>query len=429
LSKRVIGTGGAVATIVGFVIGVSVFVLPGSLAATAGPAVVLSYGIASLLGLFACVVAAQVGVCYPTSGASFIAVAELVGSLWGFLLVWLLVGAGAVGIGLLAYGLADYLGSVVPVDRRSVAFASVLVFAAINVSGARASTGVQLFLVIAFLLALATFIVAGLPNIEARNLRPFLANGWSPVLLAVLPAYFSYAGFMVIVELAGEIRRPERTIPLALLVSFLLVLVTYSLVALTLVGIVPWTELAGDPAPVGSAAARVLPAALASVITLTAVAAAASSINGILLGYSRDVHALADRGLLPRPALLHARWMDPGAAGVVPIAIVAMVAVAVGSGIEALAVQTVIGVLLAQCLLGLALFRLPRRRGDLYEAARFRLPRPLLLFFSIGLVATSLVACVAVAFTSPVQALVALLFCVFGVLLFRMRRFRAGVVD
>ena len=51
--QRTIGLWGAVATLVGFVIGVSVFLLPGELAATAGPGVVISYGIASLIGLFA----------------------------------------------------------------------------------------------------------------------------------------------------------------------------------------------------------------------------------------------------------------------------------------------------------------------------------------------------------------------------------------
>lgn len=421
MSDRSIGIGGAVATIVGFVIGVSVFVLPGNLAASAGPAVVLTYVIASLLGLLSCVVAAQVGVCYPTAGASFVAVADLLGDLWGFLLVWLLVGASAVGIGLLAYGLADYLGSVISVNRGGVAFASVLLFTLINVCGVRASTAAQVVLVIAFLAALVVFVTAGIPEIDSHRFQPFLANGWSPVLLAVLPAYFSYAGFMVIIELAGEIRRPERTIPVALLISFVLVLVTYMLVALTLVGLIPWTALGDDPAPVGTAAALVLPDALASAITLTAVAAAASSINGVLLGYSRDVHALADRGMLPRVALIHARWMDSDSAGVMPISVVALIAVAAGSGVEALAIQAVMGVLLVQCLLGLALLRLPTRRTHIYAMASFRLPRPLLVFFALGLVVTSVLACAAVIATSPAQAGVALVYITLGCGLYWMK--------
>ena len=418
MSDRVIGLGGAVATIIGFVIGISVFVLPGTLAASTGPAVVVTYVIASLFGVFSCVVAAQLGVCYPTSGGSFVAVDDLVGSVWAFLLVWCLVGAGSVGIALLAYGLADYLGGVVTLDRRLVALSAVLVFAVTNARGARASIGIQSILVALFLVALVVFVAAGISRIEMRNLQPFFATGWSPVWLAVIPAYFSYTGFMVIVELAGEVRDPGRTIPKALFISFFLVLMTYTLVALTVVGVVPWTELAGDAAPVATAAAQVLPPSLVSIVTLTAVAAAASSINGVLLGYSRDLHVLVRRGMLPRATLFHARWMDAGSAGVVPIAMAASLAIVVGSGIEALAVQAVVGMLLVQGLLGVALLRLPGKRMDLYLDAGFRLPRPLLSFFASGLVGTSVLGITAVVASSLEQVGVAAAYCVTGVMLY-----------
>jgi APA family basic amino acid/polyamine antiporter len=425
VSPRIIGTGGAVATIVGFVIGVSVFVLPGSLAVQTGPAVVVSYGIAALLGGFACIAGAQVGVAYPQSGASFLAVSDLLGPFWGFLLVWLLVGASAVGIGLLAYGLADYLGSIVTVNRAVIAALAIVFFAFVNVVGVRASTGIQSALVVVFLAALLLFVAAGAAHIEVDNLRPFLPNGWPPVLLAVLPAYFSFAGFLVIVELAGEIRSPERTIPAALLLGFLLVLATYALVSLTLVGVVPWRELAGDSAPIGTAAARVLPGPLASVITFTAVAAAASSINGILLGYSRDVKALAARGLFPSGWLLRARWMARDSAGVLPIAAVALLAVAWGPAIDRLAVQTVVGVLLVQCLLGVALLRLPRVRPERWRRLPFRMPLPLLRFCAGGLVVTSAGACAAIVATGPAQVVVAFLYCGAGYGIYRLQAGRA----
>jgi APA family basic amino acid/polyamine antiporter len=74
---RSIGTTGLVVTIVGLVIGISIFILPGSLAATAGPGVIISYLIAGVMALFSCVVAAQIGVLFPVSGAGFICISNM----------------------------------------------------------------------------------------------------------------------------------------------------------------------------------------------------------------------------------------------------------------------------------------------------------------------------------------------------------------
>ncbi|MEQ8262042.1 APC family permease [Pseudohaliea sp.] len=404
---RTVGVVGATAIIVGFVIGVSVFVLPGSLAGSTGPGVVVSYAAASLLGLLAGVVGAQLGCAYQTDAASFVAVSQLLGVRWGFLLVWMIVGASAIGVGLLALGLANYLGNVLTVEVRGVAVGAVLVSGAVNLCGARAGAGLQLVLVVAFLAALFLFVGAGLPAVDGDLLSPFLPRGAGPVFAAIVPAYFSYAGFFVIIELAGEIESPAQTIPRAMAISFVLVVVTYLAVALTLVGLVPWEALGGDPAPVVTAARRVLPEALMLPLALTAVAAGASSINGILLAYSRDLHALAERGLLPRKLLLHARSLPDRTAGVVPMTLLALVAVMSSGDITALATQAVLGILFAQVLLGLALWQLPRRDPHRLATAGFVLPS-VALRASAGLlvVASAAIALLVVA-GSPRQAALA----------------------
>ncbi|KGE04378.1 APC family permease [Pseudohaliea rubra] len=404
---RNVGVPGATAIIVGFVIGVSVFVLPGTLAASAGPAVLVSYALASLLGLLACVVGAQLGCAYPCSAAGFVAVADLLGDRWGFLLVWMIVGASAVGVGLLAHGLANYLGSVVTINVTSIAVGAVLLSGLVNLFGARAGAGLQMVLVLVFLAALLLFVGAGLPAIDTAKLRPFFPRGAGPVLAAVVPAYFSYAGFFVIIELAGELKDPARTIPRAMTISFSLVLVTYLAVTLTLVGLAPWDTLAADPAPVLTAARTVLPDTLVLVLALTAVAAGASSINGILLGYSRDLSALVERRLLPRVLLLHASSMAESAAGVVPMTMLALLAVLSSADIAALATQAVLGILFVQVLLGLALVRLAGSAPERLQHTGLRLHPVLLRCFAWLLVSVSVAAGGLVAAMSPDKAAVA----------------------
>jgi len=421
MTERVIGLPGAVATIVGFVIGASIFVLPGTIAASAGPGVVLVYLIASLLGLFSCFVGAQIGAAYPQSGASVVAVTALLGPSWGFLLVWLLVGASAVGVSLLASGFAEYLSPWVPLSNTVLASIAIVIIGLLNLFGVRGSTWMQGVMVLAFLLALGAFVGFGLPACEPRLLTPFLPNGWWPVWLGVLPAYFSYAGFMVIIELAGEIKRPERTIPLALLLSFTVVVVCYSLVSLTLVGLVPWQSLAQDTAPISSAASLVFSKPLAMAIALTAIAAAASSINGVLLGYSRDVAALL-QGFEFWRRLIGAESGRGEAAGVVIIAGVSLFGVLGGSSISSLAVQAVVGILLVQCLLAVSLLLLPRLDPARLQAAGFRLPSKMLPVAAWGMMGSSVVALGLLLATSPTQGLIALVYLVLGVTAYRMSR-------
>ena len=63
--------------------------------------------------------------------------------------------------------------------------------------------------------------------------------GLAPIAYAAIPAYFSFLGFGVIIEIGGEIKRPGRTIPLALAIAFVCVLFFYTLVSIARPGLIP----------------------------------------------------------------------------------------------------------------------------------------------------------------------------------------------
>ena len=142
--------------------------------------------------------------------------------------------------------------------------------------------------------ALIAFCVSALVQMDVALVRPFVPNGLGPVFAAAIPAYFSFAGFAMLIELGGEIRRPQQSIPRALFISFGIVLAIYAAVSLAIVGVVPWRELGDTAAPVGRAAALVLPGWAAQFVTLSALAAAATSVNALFLGYSRDISRVGE---------------------------------------------------------------------------------------------------------------------------------------
>ena len=389
--ERSIGVGGVFVTLVGLVIGISIYILPGSLAATAGPAVIVSYSLAALMALFGCVVAAQIGAMFPISGASFFAISRLLSPFIGFIAIWFMIGAAAVATGLIAYGFADYLNSLWPVaNRKILAYLIVILLGALNLIGTKETVKWQTLMVVAFMLALVVFGLVGSVNINFELLDPFMPNGWSSVINAAVPAFFSYAGFMLIIEMAGEIKNPGKTIPLGLGISFVTVLLAYTVVSLVIVGVIPWSELGSLSAPVSEVANRIMPNWLANVIIITAIAAATSSINALILGYSRDVFALARVQILPKKlAQLSTKSHVPFNSIIVMI-LLSMIAITFGGTISDLATLVVIGMLGLQLALGFSLLFVHKKLQKRYENASFKLSPKLLIFFSSGLIICSL---------------------------------------
>ena len=112
--ERKVGLGGAVFLLVGLIIGASIFILPGQLAAAAGPGVVFAYLIAGGLAIVNCLIAAQVGTILPVSAGDYVFTSIVLHPLVGFLGVWAGMIGIAVGVPVLAFGFADYLRFFLP---------------------------------------------------------------------------------------------------------------------------------------------------------------------------------------------------------------------------------------------------------------------------------------------------------------------------
>jgi APA family basic amino acid/polyamine antiporter len=192
------------------------------------------------------------------------------------------------------------------------------------------------------------------------------------------------------VAAAGEeIRQPERTLPLAILLSLVSVLGLYLLVALVAVGVVPWSELGASPAPLADAAERALGPVGRRLIALAAVVTTAATGNAVLVVCSRIAFAMGRDGLLPAAlGTVHERTGAPWTAILLAGALLS--GVAVGGTVElAAAVGGFLYVL--HYLPPLIALVLVRRRGGAEPA--FRTPYPgLVLPLAFGSALVLLVA-------------------------------------
>ena len=126
---RTISLPSAAFIIIGYVVGATIFILPGSLAADTGPAVFIAYMLAAIPAIIAGIVMAQIGSALPVSGANFVLIRDALSPYSGFIYVWIMSSMAAVVIPLVALGFADYFGHFIPaIDNRLLAMAIISIF-------------------------------------------------------------------------------------------------------------------------------------------------------------------------------------------------------------------------------------------------------------------------------------------------------------
>jgi basic amino acid/polyamine antiporter, APA family len=390
--KRGLGLGASVALIVGYVIGASIFILIGPIAFKTGPALWLTYVLASVPATFMCFLSAQVGSALPVAGATYVLVSRTIGPFWGFMTVWCYSITTLIGIPLVAYGCADYLGFFVTgLDPLWTAVVVTFLFGTINILGVGLMGWVQNVMVIVFMAALVIFGAGGLFNIDPDNISPLMPNGFGAVIMAAIPAYFSFAGFWVIIELGEEVKNPARNIPRAIMIAFFIVLATYTLVTFVLTAVLPWESLENTPAAVAVAAGKFLPGWATMLIAVGALFAAFTSINGILATSAREVFALARDKVFPeRLAATHPRFRSPYMS-ILLITLLGVGGVLVGAGIVEYAFVTVMGVMTVTILMAIGVFRLKKRLPVIYERSPYKLKGFWRFFWPAGGI---LIACV-----------------------------------
>lgn len=371
---KTIGLWGIVFTIIGFVVGVSIFILPAQLIDISGPAVLLAYGVAGAMAVVTCFATAQIGTLMPAEGGTYVAISKLMSPFFGFLAVFVLLCAVVLVNSFVGYGFADYIVYFFPgLDKMTAAAGVVLFFGFVNIFGSDLVVKFQTTMVVIFLIMLSIFILAGLPHIEFQNLTPFMPNGIGSVFEAAALGYFSFAGFITLLEFGGEIKKPSVNIPLGLAISFIIVMASYGGVSLVLSGIDTSEGFAGMVTPVLEVARNFLPDWMMSALVISILAAAATTINGLILGYSRDIFVVAQAKVLPEILGRRSGKHQMPIYAIITYTLLSVIAILTGSDISDYALVAVMGLLIQQLFIAVSLYRLPNIMASAYEVAEFKL--------------------------------------------------------
>lgn len=424
-SSASIGLAGAVSTLLGLVLGGSIFVLPGVLAAKAGPGVILSMAVASIVAVFSCVIAAQLASVSTSNAGTTSIIERTLGERWAFYAGWIMLAAAAMAISLLAYGNAGFIAVWFPsVNKHYVAVATILVIAAVNMTGVRTGVRIQIYFVIFKIAVLLTFCIAGIWHIDSKLLVPFFPNGVKEALVGAIPAFYAYVGFSVLLEIGGQIVRPQKNIPLALGIGFGVLLVLYTLVPIILVGVIPWQEYGTIASPLTEAASRFLPNWFVQALVAAGIVSCVATINSVMIAYTHTVVYVAKAGYLPGALAASTGSQATPVASLILFSVVSIVGTSLGDQLDQYAIFIVAGMMVTNIMLSLAVIRLPRKMAEQFAEAKIRLNRGGRLFFGVGLVLLSTLMLVIGLSGAPRVAIYLGLFILVGIGLdvFRMMR-------
>ncbi|MDP7034272.1 MAG: APC family permease, partial [Planctomycetota bacterium] len=297
--SRDLGLFGLFSLSLGAMIGGGVFVLPGLAAAKMGPSVWMAYLGAGLLILPSVLAKAELATAMPGSGGSYLFVERSLGPLLGTAAgfgVWLvLVLKGSFAL----VGTSFYVRHLAEVSVEPLALGILFGLILLNCLGVKRTAGLQLGIVGICLVTLMILTTGGLFTSGFGPAPQLSDEGFSGLVAAIGFVYISYAGVTSIASVSEEVARPERDLPLCMVLSLVFMMFLYTLVTLALMATVPWESLKEDVSPMASFGRELFGQTGLVIVCLVAILALASMANAGVLAASRYPLAMARDGLLP----------------------------------------------------------------------------------------------------------------------------------
>ncbi|CAN7331710.1 amino acid permease [Caballeronia sp. LjRoot29] len=318
---------------VGAIIGTGIFVLTGTGAVQAGPALMVSFILAAIACALAALAYAEFASTIPVAGSIYTYSYATLGELAAWVIGWDLMleyglATSAVSVGWSGYlqsllsGFGISLPTVLTAAPGAVpghftlfnlpAFLVMMVITSLLSIGIKESARVNNIMVAIKVAVVLMVIGVGVFHVTPANWHPFMPNGWHGVFGAAAVMFFAFIGFDSVSSAAEEVKNPKRDLPIGIISSLAVCAVLYVAVAAVVTGIVPSAQFANISHPVSYALQIVGQKWVAGFIDLGAVLGMLTVILVMSYGQTRIIYAMSRDGLLPaRLSTVHPKFGTP----------------------------------------------------------------------------------------------------------------------
>ncbi|MHA4871704.1 amino acid permease [Duganella sp. PWIR1] len=375
---------------IGAIVGTGIFVLTGTGAVTAGPALTLSFVVAAVACGFAALCYAEFASTVPVAGSIYTYSYATLGELAAWMIGWDLLLEYGLATSAVSVGWSGYFQSLLsgfdihlPVVLSAApgalpgvttyinlpALCIMLILTAMLSIGVRESARVNNIMVVIKITVVLLFIVVGARHVTPSNWQPFMPYGINGMLSASALVFFAFIGFDAVTSAAEEVKRPERDLPIGIIGSLAGCTVLYVIVSAIMTGIVPFKEFLGIDHPVTLALQRAGENWFAGFVDLGAILGMTTVILVMAYGQTRIIYAMSRDGLLPkRLSNVHPRFHTPFLATWIVGIVFGLLAAVVPLNVLSELVN--IGTLAAFSLVSIAIIILRKTRPDLKRAFR-----------------------------------------------------------
>jgi APA family basic amino acid/polyamine antiporter len=375
---------------IGAIVGTGIFVLTGTGAVTAGPALTLSFVVAAIACCFAALCYAEFASTVPVAGSIYTYTYATLGELAAWMIGWDLLleyglATSAVSVGWSGYfqSLLASIGVELPVVLTAApgaipgvttlinlpALCIMLILTALLGWGVRESARMNNIMVAIKIGVVLLFIVVGARHVEPANWKPFMPFGAHGMLSAAALVFFAFIGFDAVTSAAEEVKRPERDLPIGIIGSLAACTVLYVIVSAIMTGIVPYQQFLGIDHPVTLALQKAGENWFARFVDLGAILGMTTVILVMAYGQTRVIFAMSRDGLLPkRLSSVHPKFQTPFFCTWLVGIIFGLIAAVVPLNILTELIN--IGTLAAFSLVSIAIIILRKKRPDLKRAFR-----------------------------------------------------------
>jgi amino acid transporter len=363
-----------VAVAINGIIGAGIFGLPSKVYSLIGAYSLIAFLVCALVVTLIVLCFAEVGSRFRETGGPYLYAREALGPVVGFEVGWLVWLARLAAFAANCNLLISYLGYFWPAAtsglwRAVVIIGVVCTLTAVNIIGVRNAALFSDVFTIGKLIPIVLFIIAGLFFLNLQNFSLAVQPSYGAFSTSVLLLVYAFTGFEMAVIPAGEVRDPQRTLPMAILTAMGVVAVVYILIQVVCIGTLP--GLASSERPLADASGHFLGAAGAAIISAGALVSIIGNLSVLILAGSRLPFAMAERQELPQIlSATHRRFRTPYCAILLTAGIMLVLTLS-GTFIYAVTIST-IARLLAYGATCVALLLLRRRSGA--GPAMFKVP-------------------------------------------------------
>jgi APA family basic amino acid/polyamine antiporter len=332
---RVLTATHATAIVVGIIIGSGIFLVPREMMAAVGSArtVYAVWITGGLLSLFGAMSYAELAAMKPRVGGEYAFLHDAYGPLTAFLYTWTwTLIAKPASIATIAAGLMRVLGTFSAFSflthqafahllwSQILAIAVTWLITLLNIVSTRESANVQTaltWLKVLMILAIAALCFTAIHKGSWHNFAGTFTGargGFAGFMVALVAALWAYDGWSDVSQMAGEVKDPQRSLPLALVGGVAIVAALYMLTNAAIQYVLPAAAIAAADRPAADALRIVAGNFGAGLVSIgMAVSICATFVGSSLSGARVPFAAAQDRLFPPALAAIHPRFRTPWA--------------------------------------------------------------------------------------------------------------------